>query len=353
MIKVAALTGGRYIPSSRFRFRQHFQPLTEYGVNVSEYSPVISKSVTALKLLNGKRLREAPYILPLFFAVEIGKFASLLPGVLKSWRHDIVWLERGLYDGLPTIECGLKKPLVLDVDDAVWQSPPYGESQMKYTALRADTIVVGNTYLADWFSQFSKNIEIIPTAVDTNQFFPVQQDENRSFTVGWTGTSGNFNYLCSISNALKNFFEYAKNARLLVVADKFPDGFDLPYERLDFVKWSENNEAAMVQKMDVGLMPLADDSWSRGKCSFKMLQYMACGIPVVVSPVGMNAEVLAKGNIGFKATSEKDWLDVLIYLYEDENRRAIMGKEGRRIVERDYCRTVVTELLAKTLLALA
>lgn len=346
MIKVAALTGGRFIPSSRFRIRQHIQPLTEHGILVREYCPAIDKSRTVYPLTGGKRIREVPLIYPLFIALEVAKFTALFPGVLGSWCNDITWLERGLYDGFPTIEKALKKPLILDVDDAVWHAKPYGEAQMKHTAQWADQIVVGNNYLADWFGKFNKNISVVPTALDTDIFYPSVNNEKNFFTVGWTGTSGNFNYLYSLNNAIKRFFEYAKNARMLIVADEFPSGLDLPRDRLDYVKWSEDNEAELVKTMDVGLMPLEDSNWTRGKCSFKMLQYMACGLPVVVSPVGMNCEILAKGNIGFAASREGDWLDALIFLYEDGNQRSVMGREGRIIVEREYSQKIVSGELA-------
>lgn len=353
MIKVAALTGGRYSPSARFRFRQHYELLLEEKIYVKEYCPSIEKNTSINKLTNGRRLREIPHILPLFLMFEIGKFISLVPGVLRSRSHDVIWLERGLYSGFPTIEWGLKKPLVLDIDDAVWHSPPFGESQIKKTAMRADKIIAGNNYLANWLNRFSKNISIVPTSIDTNRFTPEINRTERPFTIGWTGTSGNFKYLKSISHALNKFFEYSKKSRILIVADKFPDNINLPHDRIHFVKWSEDNEAVMVQKMDVGLMPLADDDWCRGKCSFKMLQYMATGIPVIVSPVGMNAEVLDKGNIGIGATRNDQWLDALISIHDDENQRLLMGKNGRLIVEHNYSQRVIGKLIAENLMSVA
>lgn len=346
MIQVAALTSGRYVPSSRFRIRQHIQPLSGHGVVVREYCPSIAKNATLSFLPPRMRIRHVPPVIPLVFALEVAKFCSVLPGVLGSRRADVVWLERGLYAGLPTLESMLRKPLVLDVDDAVWHARPFGELQMKRTAERATMIVAGNSHLAEWFGRFNKNIVIVPTAIDVDTFIPIRRNEDQPFTLGWTGTSGNFKYLYRINKVLKDFFDYARDARMLVVADKFPYKLNVPLDKLEYVKWSEANEVAMVQKMDVGLMPLADDSWTRGKCSFKMLQYMACGKPVVVSPVGMNAEVLEKGSMGFGPTSEQDWLSALVELYKDRELGLSLGQNGRLVTERDYSITVISKNLS-------
>ncbi|MFC1671434.1 glycosyltransferase [Spirochaetota bacterium] len=346
MIRVAALTSGRNVPSTRFRIRQHIQPLAEYDISAHEYCPVISKNAYIPFLPRSIRIRYVPPLIPFFVGLESVKFCSIFSGVIRSRSHDVVWLERGLYPGYPTIEFAIKKPLVLDVDDAVWFSKPFGELQMRKTAQRADRIVVGNQYLAEWFSKFNKNIIVLPTTIDTDRFLLKLNNENQPFTIGWTGTSGNFNYLYEINSTLKSFFSYAKDARMLLIADKFPEGLDIPFNRLDFIKWSEENENSMITKMDVGIMPLQDNLWTRGKCSFKMLQYMACGKPVIVSPVGMNTEVLEKGNVGFGPNNDKDWLDALVYLYENRSEGVLLGQNGRQIVEKHYCQKKATNCLA-------
>jgi glycosyltransferase involved in cell wall biosynthesis len=146
---------------------------------------------------------------------------------------------------------------------------------------------------------------------------------------------------------LKDFFEYAQDARMLLIADKPPNGLEVPHGRIDYVKWSEENEVSLVQKMDVGLMPLADNLWTRGKCSFKMLQYMACGKPVVASPVGMNAEILTIGNVGFGPHDEKGWLEALVYLYDNCSKALLLGQNGRELTERCFSLKAVSGMLAE------
>jgi glycosyltransferase involved in cell wall biosynthesis len=240
----------------------------------------------------------------------------------------------------------LGKPLILDVDDAVWLAEPFGARQMQRAAEHADAVVVCNTYLAEWFGRFCRRVELVPTPVDGDVFFPQQKPDDSSFVVGWTGTSANFHYLAMIKDALVSFLRHAPEARLRIVADHPPADLDLPAERVEFVRWSEANEATAVQTMDVGIMPLADDAWTRGKCALKVIQYMACGLPVVASPVGMTAEALDRGDVGLSARSEQQWVDALIFLYENRQKAKSLGAAGRVKFLEHYSRPAATGKLA-------
>ncbi len=348
-LRVAALTSGLHTPSSRFRIRQHIEPLAEYGVLVREYRPVVGNNVdNILKPLRprGTRIRGFPPIYPLYFGLLMLRLAARVPGVAASWRYDLTWLERGLCDGWPTLEPLLGKPLVLDVDDAVWLAEPFGARQMQRIAEYADVVVVCNTYLAEWFGRYCRRIELVPTPVDGDRFFPTQKQHGAEFVVGWTGTQANFRYLALIKNALSRFLRHAPNARLRIVADHPPTDLQLPPERVEFIQWSEANEATSVQAMDVGIMPLADDAWTRGKCGFKVIQYMACGLPVVASPVGMTAEILARGEFGLSADTEQEWVDALVFLYEHRQDANRLGTEGRAKFVEHYSRGAATRQLA-------
>ncbi|HTE89419.1 MAG TPA: glycosyltransferase family 4 protein [Terriglobales bacterium] len=349
-MRVAALTTGLQTPSSRFRIRQHIAPLAEHGILVREFMPVVGDNVdNLLRPLRpkGTRIRNFPLIYPLYFGLLALRLAARLPGVAASWRYDLTWLERGLCGGWPTLERLLGKPLVLDVDDAVWLAQPFGAKQMQRTAERADVVVVCNSYLADWFGRFCRRVELVPTPVDGDIFFPIAKPEDSAFIVGWTGTSANFPYLASIRQALAKFLHHAPEARLRIVAENPPADLGLPPERVEFVRWSAANEAAAVQTMDVGIMPLADDAWTRGKCAFKLIQYMACGLPVVASPVGMTAEVLGRGNVGLTARNDAQWLDALIFLYEQRDKAKSLGTAGRTKFLEHYSRGAATRQLAE------
>lgn len=353
MIRVAALTAGRHVPSTRFRFRQHFDAMREHGIDVREFVPFIDKYA----VLPGWPSRIShKYALPYLALWHACKLTSRLPGVWGSWQNAITWLEREILPGYLTLELGLKRPVVLDVDDAIWLARPFGRRSIARIAKRADVVVAGNLLLADWLSKCNQDVRIVPTAVDVTRYKPKPggiRDYEKKFVIGWTGTAGNLEYLYRIEMPLMRFMMDHLSAEILVVADKAPSFSQLPVDRVHFVRWSPELEAAVIQKMDVGIMPLPDDEWTRGKCSFKMLQYMACSLPVIVSPVGMNAEVLAMGGLGFGAVSESDWYDSLVRLYDDPVGASQYGCTGRSIVETHFSRDVVTQQLAQIFKGLA
>ncbi len=176
---------------------------------------------------------------------------------------------------------------------------------------------------------------------------------DRPFVIGWTGISSNYKYLYEIERALENFLKNTNDAVLLVVADEPPRFCRLQPRQVRFIKWSPVVEAEAVREMDVGLMPLSLNEWTRGKCSFKMLQYMASGVPVVVSPVGMNAELISMGEIGFSAENNTDWIDALYSLYKDRDLAHQLGVRGRSIVEQHFSRDVISAQIAQIFKGLA
>jgi glycosyltransferase involved in cell wall biosynthesis len=153
----------------------------------------------------------------------------------------------------------------------------------------------------------------------------------------------------AIEPALVRAFAEREQFELRIVADLPPNLPALDPDRVSFQSWSEVTEVAELQQFDIGLMPLEDNLWARGKCSFKMLQYMACQIPVVVSPVGMNAQVLSHGAVGFAAKSADDWTDSLIALADSAAVRQRMGEQGRRVVEHNYAVDVLAPRFARLL----
>ena len=221
---------------------------------------------------------------------------------------------------------------MLDVDDAIWLNSD--DDFAGRLAESCELIICGNDYLANYFVQWNKNIEIIPTSVDTNKFMPTQSSEG--LVLGWTGTGGNFQYLYQIESALARVLRFFSEAKLRVVSDRRPTFTSLPDAQIEFIQWSPENEVKTIQGMSIGLMPLGNSEWERGKCSYKMLLYMACGIPVVVSPIGMNSEVLERGQCGFAADDERGWIEGLTILLEDAKLRSQMGNTGRQVVLEHY-----------------
>ncbi len=339
MIKVAALTSGKNVPSTRFRVRQHIEPLRKAGINVREYIPIIDKYAHP-PILSGCR--------PIRLIWKGVKIITRAPGLIGSWKAGVTWLEREMHPGCLTFEPFLKRPYVFDVDDAIWLTPPFGRRASISIARNAECVLAGNSYIAEWFGSYAKDVRIVHTAVDTHRIKPRNhrrsESTGRAFTIGWTGTSSNYTYLYEIEGPLEQFLK-THNAKFLVMADEPPKFRRLHPNQVRYIKWSPEIEVEVLAQMDVGLMPLPSTEWSMGKCSFKMLQYMASGVPVVVSPIGMNADVLSMGQVGFPAESHADWYEALVSFFKDPFLSYKCGETGRLIVERYFSRTVVLNTL--------
>ncbi len=350
MIKVAAITSGENQPSARHRFRQNIEILKKLGIDVDEYTPRIDKYAG----IPGWPKKIHQFYAGPFFLCWLGiKLATRIPGILGSWRHHITWLEREMIPRLPSLEFLLKRPLVLDIDDAIWLRPPSGKIALKLIAKQARLAIAGNSFIAEWLSPYCKDIQIVPTAVDSELFQPGEAEAKRSssrFTIGWIGSWDNLPYLWNLKKPLTRFLQKNRDARLLVMANvmgEWPNIFDdLPSDQVCFTPWSGTTEGGAVQAMDVGLMPLPFNDWARGKCSSKMLQYMSCGIPAIVTPIGMNAEVLAMAEVGIGAKDDDDWYEAFKYFYDNPEQGIRFGRQGRRIVEEHFSCQVVSKKLA-------
>ncbi len=345
MIKVAALTSGKNVPSARFRVRQHIEPLKKAGIHVREYIPALNKYAPVPFFAFSKGRGSIP-VRALWKCI---KALPSVPGVMGSWAAELTWLERELDPGMFTFERFLNRPIVLDVDDAIWLTPPFGRTAATNIGKLADVVLAGNRYIAEWFGSCARDVRVVPTSVDTDRIRPRNFEDGepsrKRFIIGWTGTSSNYASLYQIEKGLAEFLK-SHDAELVVIADQAPRFSDLNPEKVRYVKWVPDQEIAILGQMDVGLMPLPFDDWSLGKCSFKMLQYMAAGLPVVASPVGMNVEILSMGDIGFASVTSGDWYEALSSLYHDRALARRYGANGRRIVEKQFSRRVVSRVLA-------
>lgn len=331
LLNVAALTGGRNVPSARFRVRQLIPALRKNSVHMHEFISPVSRYPPALK-----------WVRPFW---GIAALTVRVPAVLATHSYDVVFLQREFISTFLTLETLTKHPRILDVDDAIFLHR--GGRFAERLAQRCDLIICGNDYLGDIFSQWNKNVRVIPTAVDTQRYIPKKTTGDRDRNIiGWTGTSGNFKYLYEIEPALAKVLKACPDVILRIIADTRPTFHSIQKERIDFIRWSPENEVKGIQDMSIGIMPLADSAWARGKCSFKMLQYMACGVPVVVSPVGMNTQVLSLGSVGLGADSQNEWVEVLVGLLGDEKRRVNMGMNGRSIAVKYFSIDIIVPQLA-------
>jgi glycosyltransferase involved in cell wall biosynthesis len=330
MIKVTAITSGRDVPSSRNRVRQFVGPLEGHGVAVTEHYARPNKYAT-------KRLW------PLGLAARA-------PALLAARSADVTWLERELIPGRATVEHLAGRRRVLDVDDAIWLAGAAGFSER--IAAACDGVIAGNDFIAEHYRPHARRVWVVPSSVDTRRWSPSETGEEAAtrrekWTVGWIGTSSNLPYLYAQEEALADFLKSRADAELLVVCDRRPRFKTLPSESVRFARWSDAGEVGLVREMRVGLMPLADTEWARGKCALKMLQYMAVGIPVVASPVGANLKIFEAAQVGVPASTPREWQDALGLLHSDAATCARMGAAGRALVEREYSVEMSAEALAR------
>lgn len=333
-MRVAAFTGGLTVPSARFRVRQYVPLLAGLGVAVDEFG------------LGGGGAYppQQGWQRPLW---ALRRLTALAHDVQRARRHDAIWLQREMISSFYTLERFTTRPRVLDVDDSIHLLRD--GACARRLAMAADRVIAGNDFLADWYRQFHADVVILPTGVDADRYKPAARTSGETLTIGWIGTSANFPYLEALVPALARILASHADAHVRIISDRAPDFGRIPGDRWSFQGWSEASEIEDIQSMDIGIMPLADSLWARGKCSFKMLQYMACGLPVVVSPVGMNAEVLAHDEVGLAATSLDEWHDALDYLVRSPQVRGEMGAKGRTVIEQYYATRVLAPQLARHL----
>jgi glycosyltransferase involved in cell wall biosynthesis len=339
-LRVAALTAGAHVPSARFRVAQYADVLAEHGVElehrpsrVGAYPPV-------------RRWLRAPWL--------AATLVERVPAIARSHGADVTLLQREFVSTIASLEGLTGRPRVLDVDDAVWLLRRGGG--IDRVAAWSDAVICGNDFLAEHFSRSHRVVHVLPTAVDDRRFRPAagRRVADRPPVIGWTGTSGGYSYLAEIESALAAVLAARPRVRLRIVSDRRPTLPLLDAARVDFVPWSPAVEVTSLQDLTVGIMPLRDSEWERGKCSFKMLLYLACGVPAVVAPVGMNRQLLDEGGaIGFGPRTLGEWTDALVALVDDPSLAAEQGIRGRALVERRYGVATVGARLAELLRAVA
>jgi glycosyltransferase involved in cell wall biosynthesis len=233
---------------------------------------------------------------------------------------------------------------VFDVDDAIYvrkprrlgevpDESPWRKQKFAATCRWVDAVAAGNDVLAAVARATAKEVAVLPTSLDTACYLPTTAGPADPPTVAWIGSPENLIYLDMIRPALARLSKRHPALRLRVICSEFPDWNDVTIER---IPWSSATEAQSLAGAHIGVMPLTDDAWSRGKCAFKLLQYMAAALPCVASPVGANTEAVQDGINGFHATDVDDWERGLERLIVSPELRATFGAQGRLHVEERY-----------------
>jgi glycosyltransferase involved in cell wall biosynthesis len=247
-----------------------------------------------------------------------------------------LWIERGLLSGVP---------YVLDYDDAVFHNYDmhrvplvrrlYGQ-RLDGLMARASLVISGNEYLAQRARSAGASwVETLPTVIDLDRYSasPRPAPQTSELRVVWIGSPSTVKYLHGISRELQAV-AHAVPFVLRVIGGGI---VQIPGVRCESMKWSEASEVEQLQSADVGIMPLDDTPWERGKCGYKLIQYMACGLPVVGSAVGANNDIVVDRATGFLARDSAQWVGALSSLLLDKNLRQTMGVAGRKRVESSFC----------------
>ena len=266
--------------------------------------------------------------------------------LFKARSYDLIWIQMEIFPYVPAFAERLLRFLgvvyIVDYDDAIYHNYDKNPHWLIRALLgkKIDVImrfskmvIVGNEYLYGKAQSSGANrIELIPTVVNLNRYTAVQSTNNKPMVIGWIGSPSTSKYLLSISSIYRSLLSEF-DVRFVAVGANQETLKGFPIEVLP---WSEETEVKLIQSFDIGIMPLTDTPWERGKCGFKLIQYMACGLPVVASPVGVNKRIVEIGINGFLANDTGEWLESLRKLLKDKNLRTYMGEKGRDAVEKNY-----------------
>ena len=273
----------------------------------------------------------------------------LLDGLAIDPAADTVLIQRQI-DMFPTLTleqaASDDRRLVYDVDDAIWFDW-YGAGghplallkgtarKARWLARHAAHVVAGNEILAEWLDRFAERVSVVPSVVDPTRV-PLKRHEAREeIVLGWIGSHGTAPYLHRLEEPLRKLASLVQKHRpvLLAVGAEAPliEGVEIRS-----LPWSEGVERAALQQMDIGLMPLPNNRWTRGKCGYKAVQYMSAGIPVVADDVGIASRLVGHGEAGLITRTPDEWVRGVAELASDPTLRARLGTEGRSRVERDY-----------------
>ena len=328
-------------PSQRFRFEQYLDALVAAG----------------------HRYHVAPFISVATWAIlyQPGQAAAKVLGILGGfWRRFILLFQVPTYDfvsvhrevapiGPPIFEWFisrvLRKKVIYDFDDAIWLANTSEANKIaagiKWHHKVADICrwayknSCGNAYLAGYARQFNARVVVNPTTIDTVHLHNQVRDQSAPgrLVIGWTGTHSTLKYLDQVVPVLAKLEQEGLDFEFRVISNQPPA---LPLRSLVFLPWRKDTEIADLLGFHVGLMPLESDPWAKGKCAFKALQYMALGIPALVSPVGMNTEVVQHGQNGFVCATASEWESSLRQLLANANLRQQLGATARKTIEQRY-----------------
>ncbi|MBT6176698.1 MAG: glycosyltransferase family 4 protein [Deltaproteobacteria bacterium] len=315
-------------PASRYRIYQFINYFEQEGIDI-DVLPALSDAWLLAERDSGTKR-------------TIGRLKSGSAGLVRRFQqllqvgdHDLLIIERELFPKLPGFIENLllrsKGPYGVELDDAIYLAPGRTQKYARFVENSA-FVIAGNENLAQWTRKHQPNTHVIPTCVPVDRYTPKQNYELGSVAkLGWVGLPVNFQYLQPLSQEIQSL-RASMPCRLQVVSGRRPSfvGQDA------FVPWDSSSEADAIAQFDIGVMPLPTSSFAEGKCGLKILQYMAAGIPVVASAVGVNRTIIQDGVNGLLVERLDQWKPAIERLLGDQELRKKIGRAGRQRVETDY-----------------
>lgn len=339
-MRVLALMPGLYdtSPGQRYRLEQWEPLLRERGVEIT-WAPFEDDELHSIVYKPGRMGKKLQLV--------TRNLARRLSTINRARKYDLVYILReAALLGPPVFERLLAQqrvPFVFDFDDAIfvsYRSPSNGylsylkfASKTKTICRLASHVMVGNPYLAEYAGAVNDNVTVVPTTIDTVKYRVSPPTTNDGpIVIGWTGSFSTVQHLDTLRGALKKLAE-TEQFRLRVIGTPT---YELSSVDVEAMQWRAATELEDLRAIDIGVMPLPDDNWSKGKCGLKALQFMALGIPTICSPVGVNTDIIQDNENGFLAMSESEWVDKLTRLLRDAELRRRLGDAGRVTVEQRY-----------------
>lgn len=338
-------------PSQRYRFEQYLDFFKANGFDW-ELSEIITKKDDAIFYGSGNIIAKAWILFKSIFI--------RLNDLKRAKKFDIVFIQReALLLGSSYFEKQFYKrsKVIFDFDDSIWLLDTSPENKKfeflknpdktKINILHAHAVIAGNAFLANYASQFNKNVVIIPTTIDTefhkpiakvldstSTTFSVTARTDRKIVIGWSGSISTIKHFEMAIPVLKEI--QAKYPNKIEIHVMGQGNYSHPELNIISKNWNSQTEVADLNQFDIGIMPLPNDEWVKGKCGLKGLSYMACGVATIMSAVGVNPDIIKHGENGFLASSHQDWVDCISILIENSELRVKMGNAGRQTVVENY-----------------
>jgi glycosyltransferase involved in cell wall biosynthesis len=322
------------VPGQRFRFEQYLEYLSQNGFNIT-FSNLLSEKDYSFYYKKGNYIRKAL----LLFKSIIKRYKD----VRSASKYDLIFIFReGFLLGSSYFERQLAKrsKVIFDYDDAIWITSVLSENswlwflknpnKTKKIIEVSQMVFSGNRYLAEYAEKYNAKVVIVPTTIDTNEYKPAYNPKNEKICIGWSGSFSTIVHFTTCLDALKIIKKkYGDKVYFKVIGSVDYQHAELNIQGLP---WTKETEIKDLQEIDIGIMPLPDDEWTKGKCGLKGLQYMALAIPTIMSPIGVNTEIIQDGENGFLAAGTDEWVKKLSLLIDSEKLRETIGQNGRKTV---------------------